>query len=256
MVSEVGSVGTLFSQNCIFVPKAKFQPPEPFDFSQPAGWPEWRERFKRFRIATKLTAESGEIQVNSLVYAMGREGEKVFTSFTFPTHAEGDPDPRINYNTVLDKFNTYFVPKRNIIHERGKFYARSQVQGESVEQCLRCLYDLIENCNFDNEEEALRDRLVLGFLDSEVSHKLQLEDKLTLQAAVDTARYHELVKAQLRDQKTKNKTLSQCTESTGPLLCCPLCPCREGQRERRNRKRRGHESHTRKLREVLQEAWT
>ena len=132
---------------------------------------------------------------------MGREREKVFTSFTFPAHAEGDPDPRMDFNTMLDKFTAHFVPKRNIIHERRKFYARSQVQGESVERYLRCLYDLVANCNFDNEEETLRDRSVLGLLDSEVSQKLQLEDKLTLQAAVDTARHHELVKAQLRDQR-------------------------------------------------------
>ena len=73
-------------------------------------------------------------------------------SFTFPAHAEGDSDPRMDFNTVLDKLSAHFVPKRNVIHERGNFYARSQVQGESVEQYLRCLYDLIANCNFDNEE--------------------------------------------------------------------------------------------------------
>ena len=203
---------------------AKFQPPEPFDFSQPAGWPEWRERFKRFRIATKLAGESGEIQVNSLIYAMGREGGKVFTSFTFCTHAEGDPDPRMDFNTVLDKFNAHFVPKRNIIHERGKFYARSQVQGESVEQYLRCLYDLIANYNFDNEEEALRDRLVLGLLDSEVSQKLQLQDKLT-PCGIGHCTPPRTCEGTAKGPK---KPLSQCTESTGPLLCCPLCPCKEG----------------------------
>ena len=64
---------------------------------------------------------------------MEREGDKVFTSFAFPAHT-GDPDPRMDFNTGRDKFNAHFVPKRNIIHERGKFYDRSQVQGESVEQ--------------------------------------------------------------------------------------------------------------------------
>ena len=41
---------------------------------------------------------------------MGREGEKVFTSFAFPAHAEGDPDPRMDFNTVLDKFNAHSFP--------------------------------------------------------------------------------------------------------------------------------------------------
>lgn len=50
---------------------SKFSPPENFRFDQPAMWPEWRERFGRFRLATKLHKEDGEVQVSSVIYAMG-----------------------------------------------------------------------------------------------------------------------------------------------------------------------------------------
>ncbi|CAL9696492.1 unnamed protein product [Knipowitschia caucasica] len=36
---------------------AKFPPPEAFDFSRPEHWPEWRQRFQRYRTATKLSLE-------------------------------------------------------------------------------------------------------------------------------------------------------------------------------------------------------
>ena len=65
----------------------KFNAPESFDFTRQAAWPEWQERFLRFRIATKLNKETGEVQVASLVYAVGREAENIFSSFEFPTPA-------------------------------------------------------------------------------------------------------------------------------------------------------------------------
>ena len=141
---------------------AKFNAPESFDFTRPAAWPEWRERFLRFRIATKLNKETGEVQVASLVYAMGREAEKIFSSFEFRTPAEGQPDPIHDFDTVLGKFNTHFVPKVNVIHERAKFHLRQQAEGETVEQYVRALYELAANCKFPDVEDAIRDRLVLG----------------------------------------------------------------------------------------------
>lgn len=63
---------------------AKFGPPELFNFTQPAEWLTWRQRFSRFRVASKLDKETGEVQVNLLLYAMGREAEPIYSSFVFP----------------------------------------------------------------------------------------------------------------------------------------------------------------------------
>ena len=63
----------------------KFNPPSEFKFECPAEWPEWKQRFSRFRLATRLNRDEGEIQVSSLIYAMGSEAEKIFASFAFAT---------------------------------------------------------------------------------------------------------------------------------------------------------------------------
>lgn len=91
---------------------AKFQAPESFDFTQPSAWPTWRQRFSRFRIATKLDQEDGDVQVNTLLYAMGKEAEPIFSTFTFPDNVDE------YYDEVLKRFNEHFVPRRNTIHER------------------------------------------------------------------------------------------------------------------------------------------
>ena len=146
---------------------ATFHPPENFDFMRPAGWPEWRERFDRYRKGSKLYKEDEGVQVSTLIYALGKEADKIFKTFTFTNAAYAN-----KYEPVLQKFNDHFVPWTNTLHERAKFYNRHQ----KVEQFHRSLHDLASTCSFENLEEASRDRLVIGLLDKEVAQKLQLED--------------------------------------------------------------------------------
>ena len=67
-------------------------------------------------------------------------------------------------------------------------------RGRSVEEYIRHLYELSEYANFEDRESSIRDRLILGLLDQELSEKLQLESELTLAKATQTARPSELVK--------------------------------------------------------------
>ena len=48
----------------------KLNPPDPIDFQRPK-WTEWKSRFTRYRVASKLTEDSGEVQVATLIYSMG-----------------------------------------------------------------------------------------------------------------------------------------------------------------------------------------
>ena len=62
---------------------AKFSPPENFNFGNPGKWPDWKQRFMRFRMATKMNKEEDPVQISPLIYSMGREGEHVFGSLQF-----------------------------------------------------------------------------------------------------------------------------------------------------------------------------
>ncbi len=190
----------------------KYSPPDQFDFTKPALWPDWKSRFLRYRTLEKLDGEEGNLQVSALVYIMGRHAENIFKSFAFdpvPAATEevpNPPDPRDNFETVLNKFDAYFVPRKNTIHERTKFYQRSQQAGETMECFVRVLHDLAANCNFgDSEQENIRDRLIAGMLDKELSRDLQLEqDTLTLTTAIDRARHKELVQSTISEGAAVN----------------------------------------------------
>ena len=108
---------------------ASFQilPPEKFDFAHPEQWPRWHRRFERFREASGLSSKSEENQVNTLIYSMGEEADDILFSFGLSA------DDKKKYTIVSNKFEAYFVKRRNPIYERGKFNMRRQEEGESVD---------------------------------------------------------------------------------------------------------------------------
>ncbi|KAG1649806.1 putative phosphoenolpyruvate synthase [Nymphon striatum] len=161
-------------------------------------WDHWKRRFLTYRKAVKLHKEENDVQVCSLLYAMGSAAQDIVASFNL---SEEDQN---NFEIVIQKLENYFIPKRNIIFERAKFNGRSQAQGENVEPFVRALYNLAEFCEFgDQKEEHIRDRLVIGIVDQHVSEKLQLLPDLTLSKAIEIARNSELVKSQ-NFNKTEN----------------------------------------------------
>ena len=97
--------------------------------------------------------------------------------------------------------NDYFVPQTNIIHERAQFHQRSQRSGGKAETFIRALYKLSENCDFGaNRNENIRDRLVVGIRDKDLSKRLQLIKDLTLNVAVQMVRQAEEVTHQVSQQ--------------------------------------------------------
>ena len=84
----------------------KFTPPDKFDFANPANWPDWKQRFSRYRTVSKQANEEEEFQVSALIYTMGPEAEHVFKSFVY----DGAESPD-DYEDVLRKFDEHFVPK-------------------------------------------------------------------------------------------------------------------------------------------------
>lgn len=160
---------------------AKFNPPECFPFDRPNEWADWKQRFKLFQSATKFDKEPREVQVSAFICAMGNEAEHVFKLFTF-----NEEDDETRFNVVLRKYDKYFFPKQNVIHERACFYQRVQRPGEKAETVIRTLYDLSEHCDFsEHRDEHIQDRIVLGILDKELLHRLQLMSDLTLAQTIE-----------------------------------------------------------------------
>ncbi|UYV65702.1 hypothetical protein LAZ67_3005182 [Cordylochernes scorpioides] len=89
------------------------------------------------------------------------------------------------------------ISKRNVIFDRAQFNRRYQQDGEAVEEYIRVLHKMAENCNYGSlKEEMIRDRIVVGVKNLQLSEKLQLEPNLTLERAIQAACQTECVKQQ------------------------------------------------------------
>ena len=146
----------------------KFNTPAEFDFSCPNKWEDWRDSFLRYRLATKLNKESGEIQVSSLIYSMVIDAENIMRSFGLEETAKN------SFEAVLKKNNDDFIPKKKTIHERAHFHQRKQKIGESAEQFIRALYEIAENCDFkETKNDQIMDVILIGISDRDNNKKLR-----------------------------------------------------------------------------------
>ena len=188
------------------------KPPGQFDFSKPDEWPKWKKRFEQYRSASGLDAEADPRQVDTLLYCMGEEADTVLAS----THISAEDQKK--YDAVVGKFDAYFKVRRNIIFERAKFNRRSQREGESAEQYITELYELIEFCEYGGlKEEMLRDRLVVGIQDLTLSEKLQTDPELTLEKAKTMIRQKAAAKEHRRElQGDKEAALNRLRRGNGP----------------------------------------
>ena len=78
-------------------------------------WQGWLRCFERFRQATGLKEKPEETQINTLVYSMGDKAEDLLETF-----ALSEEDAK-KYAKVIEKFNSHFIRRCNVIYERARF---------------------------------------------------------------------------------------------------------------------------------------
>ena len=115
---------------------------------------------------------------------MGEDAENIYSTFTIHRNRNPDTDspppppplppnpPDTTFDDVVELFNTHFMPKVNVIHERAIFHQRVQGAGENIETFVRVLCDLAEHADFTDKDSSILDRLVVGLRDKELSEKL------------------------------------------------------------------------------------
>ena len=106
-------------------------------------------------------------------------------------------DEKKDYNALIKKFEAFFKVRKNIIFERARFKSRCQKEGETTEQFITSLYQLIEDCDYDDlKDQMIRDRIVVGIRDKALSQRLQMDSELTLEKAKTLSRQREAIQEQ------------------------------------------------------------
>ena len=125
------------------------KPPGQFDFRRPDDWPRWKRRFTQYLEATGLKKEDVARKISTLLYCMGEDGDDVLASTSI------SEEERESYSEVIQKFDSFFGVRINVIFERAKFNRRDQAEGESAEKYLTCLHSFVETCKYGTLKEEL-----------------------------------------------------------------------------------------------------
>lgn len=89
------------------------------------------------------------------------------------------------YKETLDSFESFFIPRRNVISESFKFNSRIQKPAESIDSFITRLHSMAKYCDFGQlKKDLIRDRIVVGMLDVKTAERLQLKEILTLHECV------------------------------------------------------------------------
>ena len=101
------------------------------------------------------------------------------------------------------------------MYEQASFNCRKQEDGESVDSFITDLHTLAEYCDFGAlHNQLIRDRIVVGIMDSNLSKRLQLYSDLTLEKAVTIVHQTEMVHQQqstIRDDSVKESSIGAIT---------------------------------------------
>ena len=141
------------------------------------NWRCWKQRWSLFAIASGAHEKGESIQCATFFHMIGEDALNIYDTFTFQ-------DNEINKIQVLiDKFDQYFSPQKNITYQRYLFDTCSQ-NGQSFDDFLINLRNKARTCEFENLHDSLIcNRIVCGINDKTIRERLLCENNLILDRA-------------------------------------------------------------------------
>jgi hypothetical protein len=163
------------------------------------NWKRFHQAFNIYMLAAGYVDLSSERQVAILLNIIGEEAVEVHGTFTY----ENENDQK-DIKKVIEKFQLYCNPKKNILHERFIFYNRKQMDGETFDNFVTDVKILVQGCEFANSDELLRDKIVLFARDKDTKDRMIKLGNVSLQEAIDAFRIAELHRTQMKQMEPQS----------------------------------------------------
>ena len=102
------------------------------------NWRRWRQQYELYITATEKDSKSEKLQCATFLALAGEAAIDVFNKFSIST-AEKD-----KIKPLIEKFEEYCTPKRNVTFERHVFNSRRQKVGEAFDPFVTDLKILVK----------------------------------------------------------------------------------------------------------------
>jgi len=167
------------------------KPPEPLCLTgnNAKNWHEFKEQLQWFLAGTESSDKSDPVKIGIMLSHAGKDAREVYKTLTWAE--DGDQN---KFDKVLEAFECFFSPQKNILYERHSFWSMYQEEGEAIDSYVTRLKLKIDNCEYDKtgwpaavKMELTRDKFVFGLLDDALKERLLCEAHLSLQRAIALA---------------------------------------------------------------------
>ena len=211
------------------------KPPDKLSFvgNTAQNWQEFEEQLRWFLAGTESAEKSDLTKIGIMLSHAGKEAREVYK--TLQWDSEGDQN---KFNKVIEAFQKYCSPRKNILYERYGFWSLHQEDDESIDAYLTRIKIKIDMCEYTKEgwpqavrQELTRDKFVFGLIDDTLKERLLREANLDLNRAVEIAQRTESSKRQVKEMATRSSVniLQQSSErqlvNNSQVFNCGQCGC-------------------------------
>ena len=122
-----------------------FNPPQELNFSGNISehWKLWKQELMLYITATEKTKKSDKVKSSILLTCIGPRGREVYNLFVFD-----DDSIQVNFNNILQKFDDYCSPQKNVAFLRCKFFSYRQSEKQCFDNFVPNWRSWVRNVNF------------------------------------------------------------------------------------------------------------
>ncbi|UYV84360.1 hypothetical protein LAZ67_X001933 [Cordylochernes scorpioides] len=171
-----------------------FEPPSQFELTtnNAEAWETWKFKFLLYSDAIQLETKPVKQQRAILLHNIGDDALNIYKTFGLQ---ETLTNPTIT--EILEKFDNHFKPFKNVIYRRYNFFSEVQEKNQSFDDFVTKIKNKAVDCDFgDLTESLIRDRIVLGVLDKNLTERYLQDPDLTLSKAIALGRAAESSRTQ------------------------------------------------------------
>ena len=150
------------------------------------AWRKWKSAMQLYLDTLPPTVKERQ-KTAKLLLQIGEKGREVYSTWKIPA-------AQLTVACLMEKFDNYCAPKKNLIIERHKFLHQAQNDGESIDSYVTTLKKLASDCEFQQLEDGLVLTKLIGGIrsDSLRRHLLKESSDLTLEKALNLCKADEM----------------------------------------------------------------
>ena len=113
-------------------------------------WTTWKREFQFYLTASESNNKPDEIKTSRLLSAIGPKQCQSQEKFIIPSTLQ-----MMKIDVVVQKFEDYFTPKKNITYQRYRFFSYNQSDGQSIDSYATELRTRADHCDFGDLRDSV-----------------------------------------------------------------------------------------------------